>query len=147
MTGVPGTGKTTVSGILAVMGYSVCDAAEIAASSGCLKGGEVDIGCLRSKGHFSECDAVQSHFSHLLDCTIAVILETEASVLEQRMVRRGYSGDKIRENIDAQLSGTLYYEALEHLPSGRIHVIDTTDTKPDSVADQISRLIESDRKK
>lgn len=147
ITGVPGTGKTTISRILNDMGYRICDAAGIAGNSDCISGTDVDLDCLMERGDFSDCDGVQSHFSHLLQCSVVFILEADEEELGQRMRDRGYTEEKISENIDAQRSDTIYYEALDRVPSNRIFRLKTTGTTPESVADNITQLLQLDRKK
>ncbi len=147
ITGVPGTGKSTISAELAGMGFEVCDAAAVAEKAGCISDREVDIKCLLQNGDFSRCDVVQSHFSHHLQCAQVVILETDPETLEKRLKDRGYSELKVRENIDAQLSGTIYYESLERLPAGRIRIMDTSSGQPASIAEEIASLPGLHRKK
>lgn len=142
LTGVPGTGKSTLGSILAEAGFKVCDAASVAIDSGCISGDEVDIQCLLQRGDFSRCDIVQSHFSHLLSCEHIVILETDPDVLKKRLKDRGYSESKIMENTEAQISGTIYYESLDRVPSGRITRIDTTACSPESSADTVISIFQ-----
>lgn len=146
ISGVPGTGKSTVGALLSEMGLMVCDAASVAEEAGCISGEEVDIQCLQQRGNFTGCDVLQSHFSHLVLCDKVVILETDPDMLSRRLEERGYSDQKVRENIDAQLSGTIYYESLDRLPAGRISRIDTTSDPPQSTARKIALLVESDEK-
>ena len=129
------------------MGYNVCDAASVADEVGCVSNHEVDIQCLYQKGDFSGCDLAQSHFSHYLSCDLIIILEASDDTLESRLKKRGYTDLKIRENIDAQLSGTIYYESLERLPAVRIKTMDTTSASPESLAREIAAMLEPNRKK
>ena len=38
---------------------------------------------------------------------------------------RGYSREKLEENIGVMLSNSIYYEALDRLPAGRIFTVST----------------------
>lgn len=140
LTGVPATGKSTVSAILAGEGYRVCRAVDIAREAGCISGEDVDIECLREKGKFRDCDIVEGHYSHLLPCEAVIILQADTEILRKRMEERGYSSAKISGNIDAQLAGTIYFDALDRMPSSRIFIIDTTSMEPGEVAGEIRRI-------
>lgn len=147
ITGVPATGKTTISGILSKKGLVVCDANEKAINCGCLEDGEVDIDCLERNADFSGCDAIGSHYSHLLRCDQVFILQCDEHMLRERMRKRGYAEQKITENIDAQISGVLYFEALQRIPSTRIFKIDTTEMDPDSAAEYVMATLTKARKR
>lgn len=147
ITGVPGTGKSTVSDILRNRGYSVADGNRISEDAGCTEDGVVDIDCLIQRASFDSLDAVESHFSHLLNCRSVVILEAGEDILRQRLGERGYEQEKILENVEAGLSGMIYSEALDRTPASRIFRIDTTITDPEEVADFISKLFEEERKR
>lgn len=147
ITGVPGSGKTTLSEALSKKGVTICNTDEIAAKLGCLSEGEVDVDCLEKNADFSGYDFVESHYSHLLNCEHVIILECDEQLLRKRMERRGYSEHKILENIDAQFSGTIYYEALQRLPSNRIYTINTTDMEPGAVVESVMAALSKARKR
>lgn len=123
LTGIPGTGKTTICKMLDEKGIRCVSADSIAEQLECKEGDEVDIDCLRSKMIPSDI-VVESHYSHLLKCDFIIILEAPESIIEERLAKRGYSEVKIRGNIDTQLSGSIYSEALDNLPATRIVRID-----------------------
>ncbi|MCY0851649.1 MAG: adenylate kinase family protein [Thermoplasma acidophilum] len=128
ISGIPGTGKSTICGLLKDLGYNCVEGNVLASKYGCISGDEVDIDCLsdriRSDGFTG---IVAAHYAHLLPCNIVIILEADESALRQRMVDRGYSSGKIEENLDAQRSDTIYAESLELLPANRIFRIDNAD--------------------
>lgn len=147
ITGVPGTGKSTVSKMLSRRGYTVGHAGAVSEDAGCTVAGVVDIDCLLQRGSFASFDIIESHFSHLLQCSSVVILETEETVLRERLSERNYPQGKVQENIEAQLSGLIYSEALDRIPASRIHTLDTTGTDPELVVDFISSLVDEERKR
>jgi adenylate kinase len=95
---------------------------EIAESSGALQNGTVDVDRLASV-HI-ESGIVESHYSHFMNCSHVIILVDDENALRRRMELRGYSQQKINENLDAQRAQTIYYEALDRLPAGRIYIIE-----------------------
>lgn len=146
ISGIPGSGKSTVSEILSARGFRICDAAVIAENTGCRDGDEVDIDCLRERGDFRNCDAVQGHYSHLLSCDSVFILTADEETLRSRLKKRGYAESKIEENLDAQMAGITYYESLERLPATRIHFIDTSGSRPEETARTIEDALTGPRK-
>ncbi len=139
ISGVPGTGKTTICDILSDRGYSCKHLDVVAASAGCLHGDEVDIERLNSQR--IEAFAVEGHYAHLLDCRLVIILECGEIDLRKRLLSRGYPKSKIDENVDVQLSGILYFEALDRLPAGRILRIDTCSMGADEVVERIIQFV------
>lgn len=141
LSGIPGTGKTTICRMLKESGVNCVSADEIAEKDGCLKDEEVDIDCLRNSS-FQGISVLESHYSHLLKCDYAIILEAPVEEIEARLRERGYPESKIAGNIDALLSGMIYSEALENLPSTRIRNIDCGNRGIDEVFFEVSSLIE-----
>ncbi|KAA8923463.1 adenylate kinase family protein [Thermoplasma sp.] len=128
ISGIPGTGKSTVCSIIGNMGYLCVEGNTLAARYGCLSGDEVDVDCLSDgllRDGFS--GIVAAHYSHLLPCDIVVILEADEAVLRKRMAERAYPPEKIQENLDAQRSDIIYSESLDRLPATRIFRIRNTD--------------------
>lgn len=146
ISGIPGTGKTTVAALLRERGLNVCDANLISQESGCTEGDVVDIDCMLQRASFRDCDIIEGHFSHLLECSLTVILESDADVIRERLRGRGYAEGKIEENVDAQLSGSIYAEALDITPSTRIHVLNTSDLDPAETAEYVFSLAVFERK-
>lgn len=142
LTGIPGTGKSTVCDILEKRGYSCSHLNEVSEKLGCRENGEVDIECLQERIS-GNLDIAEAHYSHLLDCRIAVILECDPVTVRKRLQERKYPESKIAENLDVQESGIIYYEALEKLPSGRIFRIDCTGADPHEVAGKIEAILKS----
>ncbi len=137
ITGVPGTGKTSVCKELNTMGYR-CDSLD-ALCAECIESGEADIQCM-DRITAGVTTTVESHYSHLLHCEYVVILEADEMDLKRRMEDRGYPDSKIEENLDVQRSGTIYYEALERIPAGRIFRINTSGLTTGEIAIRIIEI-------
>ena len=143
ITGVPGSGKTTICKLLNERGISCTNALDLPGSSRCIEGGEVDTDCLGLIIRQQNSHAViESHFSHLLGCDSIIILERGEEGTAGELEGRKYSREKISENIDALRSDTIYYEALEKLPSGRIHRIKVEEGGIDLALEKCIELIE-----
>ena len=104
-------------------GTECLSADDIAREHGCMEGDVVDIDCLRNSS-IPENTILESHYSHSLRCSHIIILEAPEELVIQRLRERGYTEDKISGNIDTQLSGIIYSESLDNLPSTKITRID-----------------------
>jgi Predicted nucleotide kinase (related to CMP and AMP kinases) len=124
ISGTPGTGKTALSESLRLKGYSVLDINEHIRTHGILGERdeerdtfEVDIDALnRSISDVVSNDGVlfiDSHMSHCLDCDVILVLRCSPNVLSERLRRRGYSENKIRENIQAEILDVILCEAAD----------------------------------
>ncbi len=146
ITGIPATGKTKVCELLRKRGIECAEANEFAAISGCLNDGEVDIECLKNYLKSTAFDGViSSHYSHLLGCEKVIILYADEKDLRERMEKRGYPAEKINENIDAQDSDVIYYEALDLMPENRIIRIKTGNI--DETLEKVMNSIMAERKR
>ncbi len=148
VTGVPGTGKTTVSSLLAetLRGDHV-ELTSLVRDGGLSLSWDqsratsiADVKALRRTlsniiasstkpvvvdGHYSP-DVVPRDASALV-----VVLRRAPWVLREQLQQRGYSPRKIRENVEAELIGTCLVDALESQDHGKICEIDTTGQAPE----------------
>ncbi|MGC8505327.1 MAG: AAA family ATPase [Thermoplasmata archaeon] len=142
ISGIPASGKSTVCDRLAGLGYKCVHLSEMAADMGCVQSGEVDIDCL-SELKLGRNTIVESHYSHLIGCEYVIILETSQEEARRRMEDRGYSSEKIEGNMDALLADSIYYEALERLPSVRIYRISNHEGELDETVNKTVSLLKS----
>ena len=142
ISGIPASGKSTVCDRLSGLGYKCIHLSEIAAGMGCIESGEVDIDCL-SELKLDRDTIVESHYAHLLACDYVIILDTSQEDVCRRMGDRGYSREKIEENMDALLADSIYYEALERLPSVRIYRISNPEGELDETVNKTVSLLKS----
>ncbi len=141
LTGTPGTGKSTVSRILAGR-YRILSVKELAEKHGCAEkeGDEllVDVDCLREKIGCEDC-IIEGHLSHLLYPDLIIVLRAHPEVLRKRLEDRNYSHEKLMENLEAEAIDVILEEAME---TGRpVYEIDTTEISPEEVAERIERII------
>ncbi|ADC65777.1 Adenylate kinase [Ferroglobus placidus DSM 10642] len=142
ITGTPGTGKSTVAEILRKRGYVVLSVNEIAEKFGCIEEEEdgvkiVDLECLEKVE--VDADFVEGHLSHHLNAKTVIVLRCRPDVLYERLVKKGWSEEKIRENVEAELIDYILVEALEKHDD--VHEIDTTNLTPEEVADKIEEIL------
>ena len=128
ISGIPGTGKTTVCRKMNDLGHPCVEGNELATRYGCISGDQVDIDCLSDHLLMDRFHGIiAAHYAHLLPCDVVIILEADESKLRERMKARGYPDEKIEENLDAQRSDVIYSESLDLIPSTRIFRINNED--------------------
>ena len=121
LSGTPGTGKTTISRLLRSEGFDVLSMEKIAEKHNCL--GELDsvdnsrpidiellISILRDTWDIMPANItiIDGHLSHLLPCDHTIILRCKPDILEERLMKRGYSKGKIQDNVEWELIGSAW---------------------------------------
>lgn len=139
ITGIPGSGKSTVCSILSGLGYECMNVLDLPGARQCLDGDEMDLDCLLgiSRQYVDSSLIIEGHYSHLLRCSMVFILERGENRIADVLSSRKYPGEKIEENIDALRSDTIYQEALELAPASRIHRITVMEGHPFETAEKI----------
>jgi len=145
LTGTPGTGKTTIAGLLP---YRVIDINALVKGGmnfgidpvrGCL---EADMDALAKHLARQDCDETQileGHFAHhFVDWSI--VLRLSPAALKSRLEARGYSAEKIRENLEAEALDVILVEAVQFCH--RVDEIDTTGKSILEVAELVARIIQ-----
>jgi len=120
ITGTPGVGKTSVARKLKELGYEVYAVGELAEKLDCIIDYEedcvvVDVEELKKKFQSmpkGDLVVVEGHLSHNLADT-AVVLRCNPLVLKERLFRRGWSEEKVMENVEAELIDEILVESLE----------------------------------
>lgn len=145
LTGTPGTGKTTVARLLP---YPVLDINSLV-KGGMNLGADPLRGCLEADmdalaDHLVAIDSeetliLEGHFSHHF-ADWSIVLRLNPAALRLRLVERGYSEEKIRENLEAEALDVILVEATEMC--SRVDEIDTTDKSPAEVAELVAKVIE-----
>lgn len=153
LTGVPGTGKSTIAAALALRGVGVVDLNEFARARGLLRERDaargsfvVDMDELADALHRAllvlddEVVVVEGHFAHEMDVHAVVLLRCEPMVLYERLKRRGWPEAKVRENVEAEALDVLAQEVLD---SGVPAVeLDVTRLGVEEAAAAVSRFAE-----
>lgn len=119
ITGTPGTGKTSIAKFLARnLGYGYVNINEYAIKR-CLVGVDrkrkskiinVKRLFLLSRG-FKGNLVLDSHLSHFCRARLKFVLRTRPDILKKRLLKRGWSAKKVKENIDSEILGIIACEA------------------------------------
>ncbi|MCQ2078688.1 MAG: adenylate kinase family protein [archaeon] len=150
LTGTPGCGKTTVSSELRRRGHCVLDVNEHLRDHDLL--GEKDVArntfnvdmelfndSLQEYRDTDDVVILDSHLSHEVDCSRIVVLRCRPSVLAERLRSRGYSEEKVRENVQAEVLDVILCESMDtDIP---VHEIDCTAGTPADAVDFIERIL------
>ena len=154
--GTPGTGKTTISHLLQSENFDVLSLERIADKHNCL--GELDTSdnsrpidiellnsILRNTWDImpENITIIDGHLSHLLPCDHTIILRCKPDILEDRLVKRGYSKDKVQANVEWELIGSAWND--NHDKDGWLE-LDTTELTGNEVKERIIKWIADDFK-
>ena len=141
ITGTPGTGKTTVSDALS---KDVIDMKKFAKERGLGEEKdlfEINVGAVNSE--LPESYWIEGHLAHLLDLDYCIVLRTKPEVLEKRLENRGYSNQKIDENVEAEAMDVILSESSRH----KVYEIDTTGKSVEDVVDEIKDAVENKKER
>ncbi len=132
LTGTPGTGKTTISAALrerysvntidvngTVRTHQYIDSYDTRRD--CLV---ANLGVLRAH-HFQENSVLEGHLSHHLKVDRVIVLRTDPQTLRKRLLQRGYSSEKVEENVEAEILDVVLVEAVS-LHGDRVYELDST---------------------
>lgn len=152
LTGVPGSGKTTIASALAQSGIPVVDLNAFARARGLL--GKKDVArdafvvdvdrlaaSLGKALSTLEDDAVvvEGHFAHEMDVDAVVLLRCDPLVLYDRLKARGYAEAKVRENVEAEALDVLAAEVLARdVPAVEL---DVSRRSVEDAAREVSRFV------
>lgn len=157
ITGTPGTGKKTLAPMIATkLGLQCISLNDLAASSGALASGstesEVDVAILRKKLPRMLPEPLLI-YGHLLPYALGrgsirkvVVLRCEPSALKRRLVERGYSHEKVRENVEAELIGLISSDSLKVFGKSNTSEFNTTSSEPRRAAASIAGMFRKSAK-
>ena len=145
VTGTPGVGKTSSSAL--VRSVKVVHVNDIVDGCGAVVGfderrrtKEVDVEKVGRAVSEMEGDLLlEGHFSHLLGAEVAIVLRCSPKVLGERLAGKGWSAEKVRENVEAEAVDVILVEAVENVPE--VCEIDTTSRTPAEVAAAIEEIV------
>ncbi len=151
ISGTPGTGKTEVAKRLArKLGWMYVSLNELAEEEDLYKGHDskrmcdiVDIEGLRREvsilGIAHKNLVLDSHYSHEMPCDFVVVLRTGLKDLRERMVKKGFWREKIKENLQAEIMDVVKEESLER--GKNVYEMDTTKESPEETVERIMGII------
>ena len=148
ITGTPGTGKTSACALLG----GVLDLNELIREKGLYSGVDDERGsliadmdvvydriCEIAQGRDGNL-VIEGHLSHHV-CDLAIVLRLPPDELRERLRKRGYSGAKVSENVEAEAVDVILVEAVEWCD--RVYEIDTTGKTVEEVADTIRGILDA----
>ncbi len=151
VTGNPGVGKHTSAGIIAEMiNAEIVDINDVAIKSNAL-GEETNLGrdanikkltrVLETAIHQERDMVIVGHLAPYVlkpvGISIVAVLRRSPYDLEKTLKRRGYSAEKVRENVESEIIGTLLYDSLKTFGKRKVAEFDTTSKTPKETANEI----------
>jgi adenylate kinase len=159
LTGTPGTGKTSIAEVLIKNGFIVIDLNKIACDKNFLIGKDskrdsniVDIEKLNKYvlGNYSSKEIIilEGHLSHLLNTVDKIIiLRCHPKLLKKNLLKKGWTKEKISENLEAEILDVILCESVELHKEENIFEINVSNKKIQETADLIIDLIKNKFKK
>lgn len=150
VTGTPGTGKTSATKTLSE-DYDVIHLNEVIRNRGLTTERDTERDSLVAdlegvRDWLGDWDGiVESHLAHHLDADRVIVLRCRPDLLEQRLRDRGESSDSARENAESEALDVILSEAVTEHGEDAVYEIDTTDSSPEAVGDEIEAVIAGDR--
>jgi len=145
ISGTPGTGKTSITELLK-NNFKIVHLNNLAKEKGCLKGYDrkrkvriVDYKCLDDKIDDVSDIVIESHYAHLMHFDVLIILRTKPDILRKRLIDKGFSIQKINENLEAEALGVISEESMDFLD--RAFEIDTSFITAQVAADLALKII------
>ncbi len=154
VTGSPGTGKKSISPLVATSLRLEClGINDLARELGAVGADdeEVDVDLLRVR-IARKVHAPTLLYGHLLPYVLdrssvraVVVLRCAPDVLKKRLAGRGYPAKKVKENVEAELIGVVSADAFGSFGRAKVFEFDTTDSTPREAAEMIVRLMRKGR--
>lgn len=158
LTGVPGVGKTTVAEMLAErLGGTHIDLSNLAQTEGLVTGWDEERGTavadlrgvrgrlMEIHGSSEEPLIIEGHFAADIvppeAASFIFVLRRAPWRLREELEARGYTPEKVRENVEAELLDVCLVEALEAHGPERVCEIDTTNWTPEEIVKEILSVI------
>jgi adenylate kinase len=145
ITGSPGTGKKTVSPVVASsLSFPLVDLNAVARAKSRV-GSTIDVDTRTLRKMLLGTTASEGVvFGHLLphvyhkgEIDFVAVLRCEPSVLKKRLINRGYTNEKLIENLEAELIGVVLDESIRTFGEAAVHEYDSTKTNPIRLASSI----------
>ncbi|MCL9817042.1 adenylate kinase family protein [Natronocalculus amylovorans] len=147
VTGTPGTGKTTAVTAADSLSVPIVHLNETITTHELWTERDTDRDSLIAdldavRSHLGAWEGiVESHLSHYLDADRVIVLRCEPATLESRLLDRGETPKKARENAESEALDVLLSEAVSQHGAEKVYEIDTTGKKPKEVATEIEAVV------
>ena len=145
LTGTPGTGKTTLANKLP---FDIVHLNEYMRENDIgeeIENGELEIDLEELKQNQPEASGkdllIEGHLSHFLDLDYCIVLRTNPETLENRLNKRDYSEEKVRENVESEALDVILSQAVQN--QDKVFEIDTTNKTPEETAEKIIEALEN----
>jgi len=84
----------------------------------------------------------EGHVSHLCDgADKVIVLRVRPEILEKRLMKRNYSDDKIRENLEAEALGVCSAEAYDKY-TDKVYEVDVSDLSIEKAVNLVKNIID-----
>ena len=160
ITGNPGVGKHTSAKIIAErINADIIDINEVAIDNNAT-GRKTDLGLnvdvkrlvrlleklLKTKGDLVIVGHLAPYVLKPSGISLVAVLRRSPYELEKTLKKRGYSIDKVRENVASEILGTSLYDSLKTFGKRKVAEFDTTGKTPDETADEILAALQKNTK-
>jgi adenylate kinase len=160
ITGNPGVGKHTSAKIIAEkIDAEIIDINNVAIDDNAIGkntdlGFEVDVKrlvrllekLLKIKGNLVIVGHLAPYVLKPSGISLVAVLRRSPYELEKTLKKRGYSVDKVRENVASEILGTSLYDSLKTFGKRKVAEFDTTGKTPDETADEILAALQKNTK-
>ena len=148
ITGTPGTGKTSVCNAL---GLECMDLNRVIAEQGFYTGVDIERGCLiadlpRLKEYVRKNElellVIEGHLAHFMMPDAVIVLRAHPSVLADRLKQKGFTPQKITENVEAETLDIILVEAVDLCDV--VYELDTSEKRVEEVAALVRAIIDAE---
>jgi adenylate kinase len=158
ITGTPGTGKTSVCKAL---GLEFMDLNKVIEEKGFYSGVDNERGCFiadldklneyvkeekeekrRKRKGGNLLLVIESHLSHFLNPDVTIVLRANPFLLADRLKQKGFSAQKINENVEAETLDVILVEAVELCEI--VYEVDTSEKSIEEVASMVREVIDAE---
>jgi adenylate kinase len=151
ITGNPGVGKHTSAKIIAEkIDAEIIDINNVAIDNNAIgkktdRGFDVDVRRLvrllgkqlKAKGDLVLVGHLAPYVLEPAGINLVAVLRRSPYELEKTLKKRGYSVDKVKENVASEILGTSLYDSLKTFGKRKVAEFDTTGKTPEETADEI----------
>ena len=160
ITGNPGVGKHTSAKIISEkIDAEIIDINNVAIDNNAIGkntdlGFEVDVKrlvrllekLLKIKGNLVIVGHLAPYVLKPSGISLVAVLRRSPYELEKTLKKRGYSIDKVRENVASEILGTSLYDSLKTFGKRKVAEFDTTGKTPDETAEEILVVMQKNTK-